>query len=254
MRGSGRSGTVSKPTAGFGATPQTAASSASAPASVPDARNLGARLLTAGDLPIGFTVDTDEVDPNGEISSTDPRCRPLVDLLNSDGRPPGAVAAADTSFTRSELGPNVATGLAGLPSVAAAQNLLDTAAKAIQGCTRLTETDQDGSSYDFSVAQLSFPTAGDASDAIRMSADIGGYPAQVDVVLARVGSTLLYVANTGLGDTDSELTQDVVARAVAKAGAAGTAPGLSSSSGSGGSPGSAGCGGASGGPGGGGGA
>ncbi|NUR57546.1 MAG: sensor domain-containing protein, partial [Catenulispora sp.] len=175
-----------------------------------------AHLLTVADLPPGFTVDADNTDTQGHISSTDAHCGPLVDLMNSDGKAPGAVANADASFTKSELGPNIATGLASFPSVPAAQSLLDTVTAAMKSCAALTETDKDGSSYDFGVAPLTFPPTGDAGGAIRMSADIGGYPAQVDIVLARVGSTLLYVANTGLGGTDTGLTEEVAARAVAK--------------------------------------
>jgi len=177
---------------------------------------LKARLLTPADLPEGFAVDADDTSANGTISSADSNCKALADLMNAQGKPPGAVAAADTSFTRSELGPNIATGLAGFPAPAAAQGLLETITQAMHGCTKLTETDKDGSSYDFTVAPLTFPASGDASSATRMSADIGGYPAQIDIVLARAGSTLLYVANTGLGNTDSTLTEDVVKRAVAK--------------------------------------
>lgn len=214
--GCGSSKTAPKPAA-------TSAPAPTPPGPSPTPTVLGAdalktHLLTVEDLPTGFSVDEDDTDANGTISSTDPHCRALVDLMNSDGKPPGAIASADTSFTKSELGPNIATGLASFPTAQAAQSLLDTVSKAMQGCSRLTETDKDGTSYDFAVAPLKSPTVGDASSATRMSADIGGYPAQVDIVLARVGSTLLYVANTGLGDTDSELTQDVVKRAVAKLG------------------------------------
>ncbi|MFD0638351.1 sensor domain-containing protein [Catenulispora yoronensis] len=143
--------------------------------------------------------------------------------MQTPGRPdeqrrqtPTATAATNTSFTKSELGPNVATGLASFPSTQTAETLLTTISTAMKTCTTLTETDKDGSSYDFGVAALPFPETGDGSSATRMSADIGGYPAQVDIVVVRIGSTLLYVANTGLGGTDSGLTQDVVARAVGK--------------------------------------
>ncbi|GAA1962698.1 sensor domain-containing protein [Catenulispora subtropica] len=214
---------ASTPTAGTASSPATSGPSPSATALSAD--DLEARLLTVADLPSGFSVDSDNADANGTISATDPRCRPLVDLMNSDGKPSGAVADADTSFTRSELGPNIATGLASFPSTQDAQKLMDSVTKAMRACTELTETDKDGTSYDFAVAPLESPKTGDAVGAIRMSADIGGYPAQIDIVLVRVGSTLLYVANTGLGDTDAGLTQDVVKRAVAKLQAAGTPSG-----------------------------
>jgi hypothetical protein len=207
------------PTAPTGTAPTGTAPAGTTPSAEPtafSASELTARLLTVADLPSGFTVDADPHDTEGRISSTDTRCGPLVDLMNSDGKPPGAVADADASFTKSELGPNIATGLASFPSVAAAQSFLDTVSAAMKSCGSLTETDKDGSSYDFGVAPLAFPPTGDAASAIRMSADLGGYPAQVDIVLARVGSTLLYVANTGLGGTDTGLTEEVAARAVAK--------------------------------------
>lgn len=178
--------------------------------------DLKARLLTAADLPAGFTTDATATEAGGRITTADTHCQALAALMNSDGEPPGATATADASFTESELGPDIATGLAAFPAAEPAQNLLTTVSTATKSCTKLTETDKDGTSYDFAVAPLDFPPTGDADTATRMSADLGGYPAQVDIVLTRIGSTLLYVADTGLGDADSGLTQDVVQRAVAK--------------------------------------
>jgi hypothetical protein len=196
-----------------GAAAQARSSAPAAPLSTAD---LQARLLTLADMPAGFVADADTTDVNGTMSATDPACAAMTGLMNSHGHPAGSVGDADASFTRTELGPNIATGLASFGSAEAAQNLLDTVTKAMQSCPTLTETDKDGSTYDFAVSPLSFPRTGDASTATRIIADIGGAPAQVDLVLARVGSTLLYVANTGLGSTDPDLTQQVVTRAVAK--------------------------------------
>src|ERR1051326_1155673 len=129
-------------------------------ATVLSAGDIKARLLTPADMPAGFTVDTDSTETHGTVSSPDPGCRPLADLLNSDGKPAGAVAEADASFTRSDLGPTIDTGLASFPSVPAAQSVLDTVATAIPGCTKLTETDKDGSRYDFTAEPLSLPAPG----------------------------------------------------------------------------------------------
>ncbi|NUP49610.1 MAG: sensor domain-containing protein, partial [Catenulispora sp.] len=203
--------------------PPTAAGPAPGTTPAPSAlseSDLKARLLTAADLPAGFTPDATATEANGHITTADTHCQPLATLMNSDGAPPGATATAEASFTRSELGPDIATGLAAFPAVEPAQNLLNTVSAATKSCTTLTETDKDGTSYDFAVAPLNFPPTGDAATATRMSADIGGYPAQVDIVLTRIGSTLLYVADTGLGDADVGLTEDVVQRAVAKVRAA----------------------------------
>jgi hypothetical protein len=187
-----------------------------APTAPPTAAELQARLLTPADMPAGFVADEDTEDANGEMSSTEPDCRSMTDLMNSQGHPAGALSAADASFTRSQFGPNIATGLAGFATPEAAQKLLVSVTQAMHSCTRLTETDKDGSSYDFLVTQLSFPHTGDASAAIRVVAEVDDLPAQVDLVLVRVGNTLLYVADTDFGNTDADLTKQVVTRAVAK--------------------------------------
>ena len=213
--GCGVSKSSAKPPA---ATPQPQPSAPAAPAR-PTAAELKSRLLTLADMPAGFVTDddaTDAADANGVMSSTEPDCRSMTDLMNSQGHPAGALAAADASFTRSQFGPNIATGLAGFATPEAAQQLLTSVTQAMHTCTRLTETDKDGSSYDFLVTQLPFPHTGDASAAIRVIAASDDLPAQVDLVLVRVGSTLLYVADTGFGNTDPDLTQRVVSRAVAK--------------------------------------
>jgi hypothetical protein len=189
--------------------------SAPSPA-LPTAAELKARLLTPADLPAGFVADDDTSDTEGVMSSTEPDCRDLTDLMNSQGHPSGALAAADVSFTRSQFGPTVATGLAGFATPGAAQKLLSSVTEAMRDCTKLTETDKDGSTYDFLVAPLSVPPAGDASAAIRVAADVDDVSAQVDLVLVRVGSTLLYVADTDFGGGDPGLTEQVVTRAVAK--------------------------------------
>jgi hypothetical protein len=187
-------------------------------AAPPTAAELRSRLLTLADLPAGFVADPDTADANGVMSSADPHCRAMIELMNSGGHPAGALATADASFTRSQFGPNIATGLAGFATPEAAQQLLAGVTEAMHTCTKLTETDKDGSSYDFLVAPLSFPATGDASGAIRVVTDVDDLPAQVDIVLVRIGNTLLYVADTGFGstDTDPNLTQQVVSRAVAK--------------------------------------
>ncbi|WP_194926180.1 sensor domain-containing protein [Catenulispora pinisilvae] len=206
-------------TAGCGAgksAAKPAAASNPAPPARPTAADLHARLLTLADMPPGFITDDGTDDANGTMSSADPACRPMTDLMNTEGHPPGALVTANTSFTRSQFGPNIATGLAGFATPEAAQRLLATVTEAMRSCTKLTETDKDGSTYDFLVTQLPFPPTGDASAAIRITADIDDLPAQVDLVLTRVDSTLLYVADTGFGDGDPDLTQQVVSRAVAK--------------------------------------
>ncbi|MEY9927913.1 hypothetical protein ABH926_002547 [Catenulispora sp. GP43] len=186
------------------------------PSAPPTAAELRSRLLAPADLPAGFVADDDSEDANGVMSSTEPDCRAMTDLMNSQGHPAGALASADASFTKSQFGPNIATGLAGFATPEAAQKLLASVTQAMRSCTKITETDKDGSTYDFLVTPLAFPPAGDASAAIRVVADVDDLQAQVDLVLVRVGSTLLYVADTDFGSTDTELTQQVVTRAVAK--------------------------------------
>jgi hypothetical protein len=207
--------------AGCGAGPKGSAKPAAphpaAPAPAPPTTvDLKARLLAPADLPAGFVADDDTADATGVMSSTEPDCRDLTDLMNSQGHPPGALASADASFTRSQFGPTVATGLAGFATPEAAQKLLASVTDSMRDCTKLTETDKDGSTYDFLVTPLDFPPAGDAGAAIRVTADVDDLSAQVDLVLVRVGSTLLYVADTDFGSTEPDLTQQVVTRAVAK--------------------------------------
>lgn len=223
---------ASGPPASSNPRPAPAPASDAAP---PTAAELQARLLTAADLPGGFVADDDTADENGVMSSTEPACTPMTDLMNSQGHPAGTLASADASFTRSQFGPTIATGLAGFATPEAAQRLLASVTAAMHSCTKITETDKDGSTYDYLVAPLPFPQTGDASAAIRVAADVDDVSAQVDLVLVRVGSTLLYVADTGFGSTDPDLTQQVVTRAVVKveggsakprsAGMPGTTPG-----------------------------
>ena len=206
--------------AGCGACSKSSPKPAGAPhpavPAAPTAAELRARLLTLADMPAGFVADDGTEDAAGVMSSTEPGCRAMTDLMNSKGHPAGTQAFADTSFTRSQFGPNIASGLAGFATPDAAQKLLASVTEAMHSCTKLTETDKDGSTYDFLVTPLAFPQTGDASAAIRVAAEVDDLPAQVDLVLVRVGSTLLYVADTTFDGTDPDLTRQVVTRAVAK--------------------------------------
>jgi hypothetical protein len=184
------------------------------------------RLLALSDMPPGYTVEpsSSSSSAGGGVSSSDPACQPLADL-GAKGKPPESFASAETpQFDGSATGPFIDSDLASFATPAAAQAFLDKITAAIQGCKQFTETEADGTKIDISVSPFSFPAKGDSSSATRLGLSIAGQPVQADVVVARVGSTLVAVTNTGLQATDSALTESIIDKAIAKVKNPGTAP------------------------------
>lgn len=216
-----------------------AAPAAVSPSSAPtpfSQAELQQRLLSLSDMPAGYQVAQDTSSSSGgqhsTVTSSDPACQPLADL-SASGKPPESFAGAQApQFGAGPDGPFIDENLASYATPAAAQAYFAKLTTAIQTCKQFTQTQPDGTKLDVTVSPFSFPAKGDASSASRLSLTVAGQPVQSDVVVVRVGSTLIAVINTNLQSTDSALTAQIVDKAVAKVENP-PAAGAASSSGSG---------------------
>jgi hypothetical protein len=104
---------------------------------------------------------------------------------------------------------------AGRRACARAEEHLDALARARQSCRAV----RTSSGTDLRLSELPVEGAGDEAVGARLQGRLHGYPYALDVVLSRVGDTLVSVVHTGMNDVDSARTRKVVAAALAMAGA-----------------------------------
>jgi len=164
---------------------------------------LKAALLTAQEMPSGFTVDTDEHTgaPNDAKG-----CATLSGIQPS----PGTAHSAQIEFTKGQTGTLVSESLL-QQDEAQAKATLNQFATAASGCP----TFKSGIiSYTLSV--LAFPKLGDDTLALHMAGTAAGVPVGIDLVEVRRGGVLMLVANAGVRTVDTALTESVARAALSK--------------------------------------
>ena len=176
-----------------------APATASAPP-ITDPTAIRTALLTAAELPPGFSqlVDLPTEAPAGpsadntDKSSTDPaRCAVVLSPISLQQS--GSTANASARFG----GPgynSIDVDAASYVDVAAAFSRVQ---ELIGQCTHYTGTDADGVAVDYRIGGTELPKVGDASTAFRVLTESMGITLTTDVVVAVVGSTVVQLTATG---------------------------------------------------------
>ncbi|NGO73560.1 hypothetical protein G5C65_35575 [Streptomyces sp. SB3404] len=207
-----------------GSDPGSDSPSASAPRSAePDSGPLGKTevrkaLLTVGDFPAGWSRTDLDDDGTSDLDAEDETCDRFLDTLDGDD----ARTDASRDFEKSHTGPFVSSGVASYGTGRAKKVMRDFARLGSE-CRAFTSKDEDdGSEVAFTVKPLSMPDFGDESEALRLTGKArGGASAKemtltVDLVLARVGPSTTGVANMSVLGSDSQVTAEVMERAVSR--------------------------------------
>ncbi|MEV0382507.1 hypothetical protein [Nonomuraea sp. NPDC050643] len=164
-------------------------------------------------LPDGFTARPDQAwrMPFGQA---DRSCRALLEPAG--GRAPGQAltAQAAVSYHGDGLGEQAGVGLAKYANEEA-RGHLDDLAKALGSCHSV----RTSSGTDLRLQRLRVNNAGDEAVGARLRGRLNGYPYAMDVVLSRVGDTLVSVVHTGMNDVDEARTRKVVDAAISMASA-----------------------------------
>jgi len=149
-------------------------------------------LLALEDLPAGFAVEpTPEGDDGAELSSTNSKCKKLVQLFNADASP-GAKITVDRGFSGGQNGPFVAERLEAMPSARATTALLTTIKAAVKSCTKAKLTIEGAGTSTVSVTEVAAPKAGTSPFAVRFVADGGPLEGlEVSFVFAGLDDVLL---------------------------------------------------------------
>jgi hypothetical protein len=182
-----------------------APSTASAPA-ITDPNAIRTALLTAAELPPGFSqlIDLPSEAPAGpsadssDKSSTDPaRCAVVLSPVSQQQT--GSTANASARFG----GPgynSIDVDAASYADVGAAFARVQ---ELVGQCTHYTGTDADGVAVDYRIGGVELPTVGDASTAFRILTESMGITLTTDVVIAVVGSTVMQLTATGQAPIDA---------------------------------------------------
>ncbi|MEU6712486.1 hypothetical protein ACFOY2_00560 [Nonomuraea purpurea] len=159
-------------------------------------------------LPDGFTARPEQA-WRMPFTQTDKNCRAVLEPAG--GRAPGQAltAQAAVSYHGDGLGEQAGVGLARYAGEGAEEHL-DELARALERCREVRTPD----GTELLAQELPIGEAGDEVVSRRLRGRLNGYPYAMDVVLSRVGDTLVSVVHTGMNDVDAGRTRKVVEAAV----------------------------------------
>ena len=157
----------------IGPPPASTSSTSSAPSpQVPSADRLALALLSADDLPSGFTQQpTSPVE--GQVSSTDPRCAPFVAMFNAR-QVAGSQSHAGSRYAGGGLGPFVEEELDALADPAAVATALGGLRSAVAACPQATIDLAGLGQAPMTVEALVPASVGDSPVAYRITVALGG--------------------------------------------------------------------------------
>jgi hypothetical protein len=173
-------------------------------------------VLTADNVGPDFVVDEDD-----ENDDPAPGCLDALDILDEQA---DEVNKAEATYAAdNEVGlPSILSGAASFGSVKDATSAIDSLEDALDGCTKVTEEDDDGTSYDLDVSSDTEKTANDVDQ--QLNVDVTGtitsqevdFPFNIHSSVVRVDNHLLIVATGDIEDDDIGLVDPLTELAVSR--------------------------------------
>ncbi|MET7329969.1 hypothetical protein [Nonomuraea sp. NPDC005650] len=155
-------------------------------------------------LPDGFTARPEQA-WQMPFAHADRNCRTVLETAGGLAPQQALTAQAAASYRGDELGEQAGVGLAQYADGEAEEHL-DELAEALESCREV----RTSSGTDLRSQELPVENAADETVGARLSGRLNGYPYAMDVVLSRVGDTLVSVVHTGMNDVDAARTSEVV--------------------------------------------
>ncbi|MFI9029924.1 hypothetical protein [Streptomyces sp. NPDC053560] len=181
-------------------------------------KDVGAALLSPGDLPQGWSTTEEDLtwseEPAGikdDLRADDPNCERAVAQSHHNARTTGG---GSRKLDNSATGSAFMTGLSIYGSERGARQDLETARQLRRYCTAeagVKDHTEDGT-YDTSYGVLSAPERGDETVGVRMK--ING--TRIDEYLIRIGPNVVNVTLFNDTGDDRQLVEDLTAQAVEK--------------------------------------
>ena len=196
--------TATEASGGAVATSRPASSTPTDPQTTPpplsdEARDLDSLLLTLDDMPAGWTMS-----PIGDLGGDSIVCDApsITDVF-------GEFPEAEVRFEAGELGPLIHESISQFTDKIAEEVLAHLRDNA--DCGEWVDDDTT-----WQISGMSFPDLGDECLAYRMTTESDGFTILIDAVFVRAGDLILYVAHLGVNQVDSDLTVEMVEKALDK--------------------------------------
>lgn len=150
----------------------------------PDSAALAQLLVGIDGVPSGYSQQA----PAGPEDSTD-------DIRICGGAQLQEILAspslANVAYTGGTFGPVLSEYLSAFPNEEAAQTVLDAARKQLSTCTEFSQTDPDGTKYNYTIGALATGQFGDDRAAARVKAVLEGGYISFDIEFTRTGSIIV---------------------------------------------------------------
>lgn len=191
---------------------QAAPATDSSAAPVTTAR-LKSALLTAADLPAGYTREpSTSPGPENTSKSDNPACAKAFEGFEKDGE---QAPEASAEFTAGDTGPFLLQSVTWLDGDAAKQGVA-AFRTALAKCDAWTETGTDGAKTMFTLAPMPFARLGDDTHAMRMTIRTPGPALAANFLIVRVGHSLCMLVHTAFPSVAAVETEALARKATAK--------------------------------------
>ena len=167
---------------------------------------LTSRLLTATDLPAGFTVEPDDAseDDSGSLTAENEECQELFDEGEKD---PDVAAEAEVSFVGGDAGPFLVESLQSYEEGKAEEDF-EKAQAALEDCGELKFADASVTGS-LTLTETEVAQRGDESLGYKLSGNLATQGLKLtvtgDLIAIRTGNASVFVFAFTLGDTPFEV-------------------------------------------------
>jgi hypothetical protein len=159
-------------------------------------------LIKLEDLPSGYTEDRELISDDSEddkLTAGSKKCESLNSTLNADEsvKPFGE---GEVGFKESEFGPFVGESVSSFKG-SRVEDGMGKLKDAFKTCKKFETTAKDGTKTKFSVSQMSFPSLGDDTIAVKMTASepTFGMSFDLSLVAVRIDQNVVMMLNFGIG-------------------------------------------------------
>lgn len=180
-----------------------------------DSAALQSRLLTAGDLPAGFTRLDDGTPGNGPVPEDHSRTEPAACarvLAPVGDQVPGASARGAVHYATPEFD-SIDIDVASYPNGGAAQ-AFSVVQSLLRDCGRYDGTDADGTAVHYLLGGLDQPAAGDAAASFQVRTTSQGMTLYSVATVAVVGSSVVQIADTAPKPIEPAVLHDLTTKQV----------------------------------------
>jgi hypothetical protein len=155
-------------------------------------------------LPDGFSARPEQAwrMPFGQVGRD---CRAVLESAGGHAPKEALTAQAAVSYEGDGLGERAGVGMARYAGEEAEEHL-DALADALESCQEI----HTSSGTDLRAREMSVEDVGDEAVGARLRGRLNGYPYTMDVVLSRVGDTLVSVVHAGMTDVNPDRTRRLV--------------------------------------------